>query len=306
MVRGSITGDAGQGFNVCNVFYHGTSKDIEGFDKAQLGSLTGAESAKKAIWLSNDPVTAQAYAHHSAVRGPVQKLLNEATKAEEAKNFDLYEQKIIEAENVEASLNAERRAGQNIIPAYVKDDLFEVDMKGRSFDDFGVSDEINEILDSAKRDGRAGVRFDNLDDAVGIYNRPATHVAMFEPSSVRSVNAKFDPSKTDSPNLLASSPVATTGAATIAGLLASIDSPETFAETAARLRAETSTNGAYAPRSETLQDITMGLRGLERSLEGNPASLLFPDSYVQHLEEFNRPYERSTYTGALLGALDFL
>ncbi len=179
-------------------------------------------------------------------------------------------------------------------------------MKGRSFDDFGVSDEINEILDSAKRDGRAGVRFDNLDDAVGIYNRPATHVAMFEPSSVRSVNAKFDPSKTDSPNLLASSPVATTGAATIAGLLASIDSPETFAETAARLRAETSTNGAYAPRSETLQDITMGLRGLERSLEGNPASLLFPDSYVQHLEEFNRPYERSTYTGALLGALDFL
>ncbi len=79
-----------------------------------------------------------------------------------------------------------------------------------------------------------------------------------------------------------------------------------FENTAARIRAENDTSGMYAPRSETLQDVTMALRGLERRLEGNPASLLFPSGYVQHLEEFNRPYERSTFTGALLGALDFL
>ena len=79
-----------------------------------------------------------------------------------------------------------------------------------------------------------------------------------------------------------------------------------FENTAARIRAENDTSGMYAPRSETLQDVTMALRGLERRLEGNPASLLFPSGYVQHLEEFNRPYERSTLTGALLGALDFL
>lgn len=81
---------------------------------------------------------------------------------------------------------------------------------------------------------------------------------------------------------------------------------ESVAETAARVRAESDTSGAYAPRSSLLQDVTMAARDLERRLEGSPASLLFPSGYVQHLEEFNRPYERSTYTGALLGALDFL
>ena len=81
---------------------------------------------------------------------------------------------------------------------------------------------------------------------------------------------------------------------------------ESVADTAARLRAESDTSGAYAPRSGLLQDVTMAARDLERRLEGSPASLLFPSGYIQHLEEFNRPYERSTYTGALLGALDFL
>ena len=81
---------------------------------------------------------------------------------------------------------------------------------------------------------------------------------------------------------------------------------ESVADTAARLRAESDTSGAYAPRSGLLQNVTMAARNLERRLEGSPASLLFPSGYVQHLEEFNRPYERSTYTGALLGALDFL
>lgn len=89
-----------------------------------------------------------------------------------------------------------------------------------------------------------------------------------------------------------------------AGTLAMQD--ESVADTAARLRAESDTSGAYAPRSGLLQDVTMAARDLERRLEGSPASLLFPSGYIQHLEEFNRPYERSTYTGALLGALDFL
>ena len=89
-----------------------------------------------------------------------------------------------------------------------------------------------------------------------------------------------------------------------AGTLAMQD--ESVADTAARLRAKSDTSGAYAPRSGLLQDVTMAARDLERRLEGSPASLLFPSGYIQHLEEFNRPYERSTYTGALLGALDFL
>ena len=129
---------------------------------------------------------------------------------------------------------------------------------------------------------------------------PYTTVAHFYPDrNIRSQFAEFAEGYTG-PNILGGSAVAATGL----GLLGMPQ--ESFADTAARLRAESDTSGAYAPRSGLLQDVTMAARDLERRLEGNPASLLFPSGYVQHLEEFNRPYERSTYTGALLGALDFL
>lgn len=129
---------------------------------------------------------------------------------------------------------------------------------------------------------------------------PYTTVAHFYPDrNIRSQFAEFAEGYTG-PNILGGSAIAGTGL----GLLGMPQ--ESVADTAARLRAESDTSGVYAPRSGLLQDVTMAARDLERRLEGSPASLLFPSGYIQHLEEFNRPYERSTYTGALLGALDFL
>jgi len=128
------------------------------------------------------------------------------------------------------------------------------------------------------------------------------HTIVFpgEEKNIRSfLSAAYDPKYTG-PNILGGSAAAATGL----GLLGMPQ--ESFADTAARLRAENDTSGAYAPRSGLLQNVTMAARDLERRLEGSPASLLFPSGYIQHLEEFNRPYERSTYTGALLGALDLL
>lgn len=128
------------------------------------------------------------------------------------------------------------------------------------------------------------------------------HTIVFpgEEKNIRSfLSAAYDPKYTG-PNILGGSAAAATGL----GLLGMPQ--ESVADTAARLRAESDTSGAYAPRSGLLQDVTMAARDLERRLEGSPASLLFPSGYIQHLEEFNRPYERSTYMGALLGALDFL
>ncbi len=78
-----------------------------------------------------------------------------------------------------------------------------------------------------------------------------------------------------------------------AGTLAMQD--ESVADTAARLRAESDTSGAYAPRSGLLPDVTMAARDLERRLEGSPASLLFHRGYPQHLQEFKRLYGPSTY-----------
>jgi len=63
---------------------------------------------------------------------------------------------------------------------------------------------------------------------------------------------------------------------------------------------------AASPRSDTLQDITMGLRGVERRLKGSPASLLFPEGVVNYLETVNRPYEDPTVLTRVMGLLDFL
>ena len=63
---------------------------------------------------------------------------------------------------------------------------------------------------------------------------------------------------------------------------------------------------AVAPRSETLQQINMGLRDVERRLEGSPASLLFPEGLVNYLETVNRPYEDPTMLTRAMALIDLL
>ena len=207
-------------------YFHGTASDIKEFSPIKRGESTAARSAQKAFWVSDDPVTAGGYAEHAATYAPVQKLLRDAEKAEKAGNFDLYEQKIIQAEDLDSAISRDNLAigGQNIMPLRVNANLKTVDMKGKSFDDEGVSDAINMHLDSAKEGGFAGVKFLNLDDAAGLTNRPATHVAVFDPKDIRSEFAEFDPSKADSPNLLASA--APVGIAGLLGALGSSDQAE--------------------------------------------------------------------------------
>lgn len=59
-----------------------------------------------------------------------------------------------------------------------------------------------------------------------------------------------------------------------------------------------------APRSETLADVTMGLRNVERRLEGSPASLLFPTGLTEYLETVNREYEDPTMGTRINALLD--
>jgi len=63
-----------------------------------------------------------------------------------------------------------------------------------------------------------------------------------------------------------------------------------------------------APRSETLFDLTMGARDIERRLEGSPASLLFPSGLIDYLETVNRRTEdpnAATRAWALMDVLPF-
>ena len=184
-----------QGFNTKNRLLHGTDADIKAFDKEMRGSSTDARSANMATWFTDDPLTAGSYANYAAMDSKVKKLLDEADKAGNAGDWDKYDSLLRQAEELENSFmnTANRRRGQNIIPVYTKDDLAQVDMGGRSFDDYGTSDEIANRIAIEKSRGRAGVQFNELDDAAGLAYQPATHVAVPDNANIRSVNAAFDP-----------------------------------------------------------------------------------------------------------------
>ena len=120
---------------------------------------------------------------------------------------DAYDKLLDAAEKLELKFNSgDRNNGQNIIPIYApKDaDLLVKDMEGKSFDDSGVSLEINDLMRKAKLTGKKGVKLLNLNDSVGLADDPSTHLAIFEPSDIRSVNAQFDPLQTNSLELNAS------------------------------------------------------------------------------------------------------
>ena len=120
---------------------------------------------------------------------------------------DAYDKLLEAAEKLEAKFDSgDRNSGQNIIPVYLpKDsDLLVKAMDGKSFDDDGVSLEINQLMRKAEMTGKKGVKLLNLNDSVGLANDASTHIAIFEPSNIRSVNAQFDPSKVDSDALAAS------------------------------------------------------------------------------------------------------
>jgi hypothetical protein len=183
----------GQGISVL----HGTGTKFDAFDDSMRGSLTGAKSAKGAIWFTTDEPTARAYSVYSAEEGVVKKALDEADELEKlaqksGKNEDWlkYDAKVAEYEELASYANTKSRREQaNVKDVVIKGDLYKVDAKGKSPQELSRDDDIdswlNEQLDKAKRLGKDGIEIKNLDDAVGLYNRPATHYAIFDSSNIK-------------------------------------------------------------------------------------------------------------------------
>lgn len=75
--------------------------------------------------------------------------------------------------------------------------------------------------------------------------------------------------------------------------------------TAALANPEIKASGmASAPRSETLGNITMGLRDIERRVQGSPAQMIFPEGLTQYLETVNRRTEDPNARTRMFAALD--
>lgn len=167
------------------VVYHGTTGDIESFDKNQMGSNTRAESAKSGFFFTSDTVTAESYANYAATDAKVARILEAADAAEARGDWDGYDAKLVEAEQLEESLSApaNRVDGQNIVAAFASlQDPLVVNAEGENAVGFDIAGAVKK----AKTQGRDGVVIYNLDDAAGLVDRESTHVVAFNPNQIKS------------------------------------------------------------------------------------------------------------------------
>lgn len=183
---------------------HGTGTKFETFDDSMRGTLTGAKSAKGAIWFTDDPATAKAYSAYSADEGVVKKAMAEADVLEKIaqrsgkqSDWAKHDAKVVEMEELASYDNSfERRKQANVKDVVINGDLYEVDAKGKTPMELSKEGDIdswlNDQLEKAKKLGKDGVKITNLDDAVGLYNRPATHYAIFDSKNIKTKSQLTD------------------------------------------------------------------------------------------------------------------
>lgn len=181
------------------VVYHGTTGDVRSFDKKRRGQSTQADSARRGFFFVEDIKSAESYAHYAATDARIAALVKEAEKAEARGDWDAYDAKVQEYEDLDASFSdpMNRLAGQNVMPVYVSlQNPLRVDAKGENAQGFDISGAIKQAV----RSRRDGVIIDNLDDAAGLVDRPSMHVIAFEPTQIKSAignRGTFDPANAD-------------------------------------------------------------------------------------------------------------
>jgi hypothetical protein len=186
--------------------YHGTGETFDTFDTSKLGSITGAKSAKGALWFTDDQATAKAYSIYAAEEGPVKKALDEANRLEKIaqksgkqSDWAKHDEMVVESERLAEYENTfNRRKGANVMDVTLPKDLKikVLDAKGKSPQELSSEGDIDSWLDlqvtQAKKAGYDGLKIKNLDDAVGLYDRPATHYAIFDPKKVQTKSQLTD------------------------------------------------------------------------------------------------------------------
>lgn len=181
--------------------YHGTAGDFDVFDPKMGGAATGAQSAREAVWFVDDPRVARGYATYAAEDAPIQAKLREAEKLEKIaqrtgkqSDWEKYDNALLEAEGLEQTSYERRAQSARLLEVDIPDDtdFMVLDAKGMTPAQLSKNQDIDSWLNSqlknAKRQGKAGVKIKNLDDAAGISNAPATHFAMFDPTGVKIVD----------------------------------------------------------------------------------------------------------------------
>lgn len=188
--------------------FRGSGSKVTFLNKAGRGGHTGAQSARKAFWFSDNHANAQWYANQAA-RGGYQPLTEEARRKvaklqkAEQEAMDLRDEVKSEREKgvlaqrilrlrkeiaaVRADAGSSRPAQPTVQGFYLKmENPLVMDMGGESYDDR----EFSTALDIAQRQGYDGVVFKNTHDPLA-----GTMYAIFEPeqAKVSSNVGTFDP-----------------------------------------------------------------------------------------------------------------
>jgi GNAT superfamily N-acetyltransferase len=170
------------GFDTDTTWFHGTPEKFDAF------------SPEQEIWLTSDIQTARNF-------GKDRMGLSSPQFGYSASDWSAADKKI------------------NVVNAHVRGKILDVDPAAEAAliaREIGVDpptswDDVAQILQwgeyqkdiiaEAKSSGYDGIRFNDVSDEPS--GRGSTHLTVFDPKNIRSVNAAFDPSKSDSANLLA-------------------------------------------------------------------------------------------------------
>lgn len=180
-------------------FYHGTKGDIDKFKLGSAGQNYGKKS-ERAIFLTDNPLVAEQYAD-AATNTRYDDIIDNLLKQEK---------ELLKSDNIEDILKAREienkrialedyavRYDENIMPLRVAPkNILNIDAKGAGYD----ADVMRQWLKSAKEQQHDVVSIQNFVDGGGI---PSRVLAVLDPKLIRSSVAKFDPSKSNSADLLA-------------------------------------------------------------------------------------------------------
>ncbi len=172
--------------------FHGRGSEFTTFDKKYGGTRTQARSAKHGFFFSTDEATAKSYAVYAAEEGPIKDALQRAENAERRGDWDGYDKQVQEAERLDTYFQKlENRKNANVVSAYLRGDFNVFDAEGKTPQELSeddIDEGITNQIIAAKKAGKTGVIFKNLDDAINLSNRPSDHYFVFTPSQIKSAD----------------------------------------------------------------------------------------------------------------------
>ena len=205
------------GYDMDNVFYHGTNKTFEEFD-ASLGQGARKDTG---VFVSNSPDVASSYAGGTSAQvlplrvrleNPIKVYADGSNWSKLGPNTRVDLPRRVVNQSEDADLLEELGFAR---PSNTRTDQMKTSTLKELFPDFFNLDDngmtTNDFSRWAKKQGVDGVIFEDISDrgSRGFFDNdkasmPSRNAIIFDPKNIRSTNAEFDPTKADSSDLLSS------------------------------------------------------------------------------------------------------